>query len=45
MPEVIVGGSGSKGTPFLLQVKPEFSRATSADAPVIFLSCKLKRTI
>ena len=32
MPEVIVGGSGSKGTPFLLQVKPEFSKATSADA-------------
>ena len=44
-PEVIVGGKGSKGIPFLLQVKPEFSRAISALEPVIFLSFKLRSTI
>ena len=36
IPDVIVGGKGSKGIPFLLQVKPAFSRAISALDPVIF---------
>jgi hypothetical protein len=34
MPEVIIGFSGSKGTPFLLQVMPARSRLSSAALPV-----------
>ena len=45
IPDVIVGGKGSNGIPFLLQVKPAFSRAVSAFDPVIFLSFKLSNTI
>ena len=45
IPEVIVGGKGSNGIPFLLQVKPAFSKAISAFAPVIFLLFKLNKTI
>ncbi len=34
MPEVTDGFSGSNGTPFLLQVKPAFSKDASAISPV-----------
>ena len=44
-PDVMDGGKGSNGIPFLLHVKPAFSSANSALAPVIFLLFKFNKTI
>ena len=39
-PEVTQGFSGSKGTPFLLHVKPALSKLASASLPVNFFGLK-----